>query len=487
MLRGLSLAAASLSLAHTAIAQAAGSQAGVPPWAAMAGEDLQAIHDLLAANHPGPVDRRNRNYAEWLETGLAEAKRRAQTAVSYGDYVRALRFYLNGFRDGHIFASFTMSPNLLSWPGFLVRRFDADGKIKVAVTDEGSKALNGAELLSCDGKPVEMLMQERLDPYFWNRDIPHARWRALPNLFVLQPSDSALRFKTCTFAIGRGTAQATLQWVDAPRQLVLDEANKLAPPRPPLGLRKVGDIWFVTLPSFDYAGAGAGPIRSLIGDLKAHAADLRKGTIVLDVRGNGGGNSAWAEEIASALWGNALAQHVIASFDQSVDWRASPANIARLEQVVAQNRRDGLADAAASWQKALDAMKSALARGATLARVPDPPTAVGPPPANPVTGRVYLLTDAGCASACLDFADIVRRMPGTTLIGLPTSADTLYVDVDYALLPSGLAGLTYAMKVYRNRVRGNNQWYEPDVRWPGGAMTDEALIRWIDAIPRHQG
>ena len=100
-----------------------------------------------------------------------------------------------------------------------------------------------------------------------------------------------------------------------------------------------------------------------------------------------------------------------------------------------------------------------------------------------MTGRVYLLTDGGCASACLDFADIVRRMPGTRQIGQPTSGDALYIDIDYTPLPSGLAGLSYGMKVYRNRARGNNQWYEPDVRWPGGDMTDEALVRWIEALP----
>lgn len=479
-LGGLSLAVSSLAAA--AAAQAAPERAVVRPWAAMADEDLRAIHDLLAENHPGPVDPRNPAYAEWLQRGLAEARSRAEEAATYGDYVRALRFYVNGFRDGHIVASFMMTPNTLSWPGFLVQRSDADGKIRVVAADAGSKALINAELLSCDGEPVETLMRERLDPYYWNRDIPHARWGELPHLFVLQPSDVSLQFKTCSFATAEGTVKMALGWSRAPYQLIEDRLRNLVPPRPPLGLLKVGDIWFVTLPSFDYVGPNS-PIRGLIDDLKSHAADLRKGVVVLDVRGNRGGNSAWAEEIASALWGDALARHVISSFDDSVDWRVSPANIARLEQVVAQNRRDGLLEAAASWQQALDAMKAALARGEKLARVPEPPKATGPLPPNPVTGRVYLLTDGACASACLDFADIVRRMPGTTQIGLPTSADALYIDVDYRLLPSGLAGLSYGMKVYRNRARGNNQWYEPDVRWPGGAMTDEALVRWIDAMP----
>ncbi|HJZ13525.1 MAG TPA: peptidase, partial [Acidobacteriota bacterium] len=81
--------------------------------------------------------------------------------------------------------------------------------------------------------------------------------------------------------------------------------------------------------------------------------------------------------------------------------------------------------------------------------------------------------------ACLDFADVMRRLPGAIHVGLPTSADAIYIDNTYTMLPSGLAGLGYSMKVYRNRVRGNNEWYEPKVRWPGGPMTEESIARWI--------
>lgn len=51
-------------------------------------------------------------------------------------------------------------------------------------------------------------------------------------------------------------------------------------------------------------------------------------------------------------------------------------------------------------------------------------------------------------------------------VGLPTSADAVYIDNTEAMLPSGLALLSYSLKVYRNRVRANNEWYEPQVHWP---------------------
>jgi hypothetical protein len=89
------------------------------------------------------------------------------------------------------------------------------------------------------------------------------------------------------------------------------------------------------------------------------------------------------------------------------------------------------------------------------------------------------LTDGICASACLDFTDVVRRLPNVTHVGLPTSADAVYIDNTEKLLPSSLAYLSYSLKVYRNRVRANNEWYEPQVRWPGGVMSDDAITAWI--------
>jgi hypothetical protein len=87
-----------------------------------------------------------------------------------------------------------------------------------------------------------------------------------------------------------------------------------------------------------------------------------------------------------------------------------------------------------------------------------------------------------CASACLDFADIMRRLPEVTHIGLPTSADAVYIDNVQAQLPSGAASFSWSLKVYRGRVRANNEWYDPQIIWPGGKMTDDAVATWVKTL-----
>ena len=98
-------------------------------------------------------------------------------------------------------------------------------------------------------------------------------------------------------------------------------------------------------------------------------------------------------------------------------------------------------------------------------------------------GKVFFLTDDNCASACLDFADLVVRMPGVVHIGLPTSADAVYIDNVSAALPSGVGDLSYSIKVYRNRIRANNQWYTPRFLWSGGPMTDANVAAWVKSLP----
>jgi hypothetical protein len=468
-----------VSLLAICVMQASAADPAVDAWVLLTQRDLQSIHDTLAANHPGPVDPQSDRYRRRLEDGLQVAKAEAARARQYSDYTRAVLRYVNGFRDGHTTARFLLSAERVAWPGFLVAR-DADEKIRVLTAAADSNVPRGAELVACDGTAIEQLIKDRLDPYYWNADIPHERWNSLPKLFQFAPTDTDARMASCTFQIDGVAKTIELHWASAPRETVTRHVQEMQPPAPTLGLQQRQGIFFVALPSFNYFGESAAGITGLINEMTARAPELRAATVVFDVRGNGGGNSAWAERVASVFWGERAVQRVVESFDWTVDWRVSPDNIAHLTRTVERNERDGLTEAARSWAQARDALVAAQKQNQSLVRVAEAPkVSTGPVPKSLVTGRVFLLTDGACASACLDFADVVRRLPHATHIGLPTSADAVYIDNTESILPSGLAVLSYSLKVYRNRVRANNQWYEPAIRWPGGVMSDEAITAWI--------
>jgi Peptidase family S41 len=455
-------------------------------WAAAARMDIEAVHDTLRDHHPGPVDAGNPAFAKWLKEGRAQALEQAATAAHSGDYWRAVRGYTNGFRDGHIGFWFNQ-PMTRSWPGLLTVR-DAQGRTRVVLNDEEPSVTLQAELLACDGHDADALQRQAVDPYRWNVDIPHER--NVESVFLMTAIEGdPRRPRVCRFRANGREFEFSLRWSSVSEERLfglIDQALGRAQAR--IGLHQVGDVWFVSLPTFDLVQPQqVDAMRALIRDLRKRATSLRAGPwLVLDVRGNTGGNSGWGSEVAAALFGKKTVDRIEGQFDWTVDWRASKGNAASLRQSAAQSEKHGQL-AEANYRRALAAkIEQAAAAGIAYVRQPAPArlAATTPTGNSPFKGRVYLLTDHACASACLDFADIVRRLPGVVHVGLPTSADSIYIDNTGHVLPSGLGVLSWSLKVYRNRIRGNNQWYEPAVPWPGGAMTDEAVATWVRRLNR---
>ena len=94
---------------------------------------------------------------------------------------------------------------------------------------------------------------------------------------------------------------------------------------------------------------------------------------------------------------------------------------------------------------------------------------------------MILLTDLLCGSACLDFADIMLKLPGVIHAGQPTWAHTVYMDIRSLALPSKLGSFCIPQKVYPNRIRGNNQPYEPKAEWTfeGDITNDTHVKTWL--------
>jgi len=453
-------------------------------WAAAARMDIEAIHDTLRDHHPGPVDAGNSAFARWLKEGRAQALERAAAASHAGDYWRAVRGYTNGFRDGHIWFGFSQ-PMARAWPGLLTAR-DDQGLARVVVNDDEPGVPLGAQLLACDAQDAEALQRQWVDPYRWNADIPHERNAGSVFLMTAVEGDPR-RPRVCRFRADGLEVDRTLRWTSVSQERLsnlLDRASGRAQAR--IGLRQVGPVWFVSMPTFHLQQAEqVEAMRALIRELGERAETLRTAPwVVLDVRGNTGGNSGWGTDVAAALFGKASVDRVEGQFDWTVDWRASPLTAASLRQGAEVSEKNGqLADAKYRRELA-DEIEQAAAAGMVYLRKPAPARfAAGTPTGeSPLKGRVFLLTDHACASACLDFADIARRLPGVVHVGLPTSADSIYIDNTGQVLPSGQGSLSWSLKVYRNRIRSNNQWYGPAVRWPGGAMTDEAVAKWVSGL-----
>lgn len=463
-----------------------------PSWSAILRMDAHAMHDDIAANHPGPVDPKNPGFAPANEQGLALALKRAQTTHDYAGYWYAMSAYAASFDDGHLRFSIAKGANpppvSLRWPGFLTG-FDHDGTQRVIARQDQAPLPLGARLVACDGIPADRLARENVGTFVGRWSLYATRVWAGQLLFVDQQNPWIKRPEHCQFEV-RGQAKSiTLDWKPISDDDLATRRNQAwTRARDPIGMRVLSDgtVW-LTLSDFD--GDPNGPaskaLLPLIAELKKNRAMLvRAPAVVLDVRGNNGGSSDWSQQIAQVIWGKHRVDRVEVSSD-SVDWRASTDNISTLQALADKERSSAnRSQDVLRWAESVVAgMKKALAAGKVFfhtSSADDERPAPTPDIAQP-QGKIFMVTDAGCSSACLDAADLWLAL-GAIQVGEETSADTLYMDIRQDTLPSGIGHLAVAMKVYRDRPRGNNVPLHPTFVFPGAVSDTKALEKWIGTL-----
>ena len=262
----------------------------------------------------------------------------------------------------------------------------------------------------------------------------------------------------------------------------------------PMGLTwPAADVAWIRLPTFSGDSANTARTMALASAMKQDIERIRNARLVVfDVRGNGGGNSANGSRLVSELWTTGMrSQHGAPSEPIEIAWRASADNIAHWQRYADENAARGEVGKgnAANGRSVVNGLSQARARGDSLmttrfrgrnpSTVRDPARTARP---SLFPASVALLSDGTCASACLDFADEVLSMPGTSVLGADTGADGLLMEIRTAPLPSGLMSIAVPMKAYVNRKRGYLEAYKADVRFDG-PWTDEAVIKWVLSQP----
>ncbi|MFN7163561.1 MAG: peptidase S41 [Hyphomonas sp.] len=461
-------------------------------WGARLAGDAQALHDGLDRNHPGAADPLNPGFARTNSEALARALSHAPQATDAAGWWWALREYAAAFDDAHLdvyLESDTVSFQQ-TWAGFLTR-YQA-GDFVVAARDETLAGLPpmGARLVACDGASAEAFAASRVGRFRgrWTMEsqkITHAPW-----LFRDSGNPWAARPQTCTFDGPDGAADYAINWYPLTLEEVGQRLDQVRPPlRMEVSLKLVerGGYW-ISLP--DFTGNPDSTLyphlSALMDELAAKQAALRAAPfVVLDVRDNGGGSSRWSQIVGETLWGaDWIAAHPVPE-STSVDWRASEENLAELEPYVAQFREMG-DPVMINWiERVVSGLAAARAEGDAFwidaGEGAGEPVPLSADAVSQMTGKVFVLTDAACFSACLDAVDLWKAA-GAVQAGQVTGGDTVYIENRSVTLPSGLAGYAQSMKVYRGRHRGNNEPHVPAHVFGGDIGDDAAVISWVSAL-----
>lgn len=474
---------------------------------------LEYVHQAIDEVHPAALEEDATEFHHWHTQGYEQAKKLLPLVKTEGDANAIMRFYLEGYKDSHLGGNFNRTPysridsKRSVWTGWAISATHTSYFVQLTKSGDEYPPIK-SQLLSCDQKPIDMLLQESFSPYF-NRQwhILHARQQAAKALSQIFNNVAVLNrpdIKECTFYVNGERKSYPLVWQlrtekdKADIKAINNQTYKL----PNVKEISPGVLW-ITASDFQLnSPEAARSQKQLLEDLEK---SINKSVVVFDTRLNSGGSSRHGFNILSRVlnnneklyisneWG---ARNKGADAKFRASWRLYWNYDYALKEVITNQ---GSASPSAKFlTAAMEKIKSTLDEDkshfyqseifgdaksseeneTTLAAKWDSTT------------KVILLTSSRCSSACLDFVDMVKLIPKLLHLGEPTNADTAYIEV--ARMQSSYYGETFDFMVpakkWNKRMRNDNQPYIPDIIYNGNIYDDQTFEKWVlEQIPQHVG
>ena len=243
-----------------------------------------------------------------------------------------------------------------------------------------------------------------------------------------------------------------------------------------------GDIVWITLPTFAPNKEQQKELEIIIDQISKYKNSKM---IVFDVRNNTGGSSQWGTKILDNLFGKEYVAQKLYDMNKNieVDWRASKDNAAYLSNLISYMKDQfGANSAEMSEFKAIEQGVQQAYKDHKIFYTEHTSVLTMPKvqPKNFVTAKIVVITASRCVSSCLDFIDEIKAVdPKAILIGETTDADSIYMEVRLIDFASGIGKLQFPIKMYRNRPRGHNVPYIPDIAYPANINSQEDKDQWL--------
>jgi hypothetical protein len=332
-------------------------------WRTLTLMDVEAAHRMLAEDHPGAAKEvGDEKFQRSLASAYAKAKERAGKVTSYDGYVATMAGLSVGLGDKHIWSRPLYSLDRPEWPGIILARRGRD----FVVADESGAAegapLKGAKLLSCDGITADRLADERLGEFKIVRGIEAQLIQRAGHLLLDDGNPFLKRPQACDFAQDGSTRTVSLNWRGIWRHDFLARLAKM-PTRGAagFGVRKAGEGYWIALQSLSESAV------PVVEAVRAQAPAIKAAPyVVLDMRGNGGGNSRFGRSIAEALLGTNYVKAVVSGEapgggNCSKAWRISDRNLKLVASYVTDlGPRQGK-EATEAFKKEYDSLVAAKA------------------------------------------------------------------------------------------------------------------------------
>lgn len=452
-------------------------------WTVLTRNDVEAAYRILSEDHPAlSAELDDRAFRARIEAARTLALSRAAQVNSAGGHQATLSAFALAAGDKHIYSAAREPSTTVDWAGVILSR---RGNRYVVVDHDApvGPSLVGATLLSCDGVDVDRLAESRLGGFRAVWAIEAQRIQSTPFLLIDYGNPFAPRPVSCVFDANGTRRDLKLEW----RSIKRDDLRPHI--RPALnrgaagfGVRTFAGGEWIALQSLDDNAP------AVVEAVRAREVDLRNAPIVvLDMRGNGGGNSQYGDQIAAVLFGSARfagLQGDPSTRSCNTVWRISPRNLATIRSYL-ERFRASAPDFAAELERQL-----ANAQGRTsgfTGPTECPGAAPGPAhdaqlPPSAAKGRIVVLTDNTCFSSCLLVTDRFRKL-GALHVGQATDAGTAYFEVREDILPSGKSVFS-TLQAFSPSSPRNVGPFVPATTYDGDIANTAELEAWITRTVR---
>lgn len=450
-------------------------------WQAITRADVEAAYALLMEDHPALSSAINdQAFRTRWDEGRVLALERADQVISIDGYFAVMEGLANVAQDKHIWWRSTYESRVVNWAGIIMTRrgdgffvFSHDG------APEGG-SLAGARLLSCDSVSADDFAAEKAGKFYAVWSVEAQRIQTAASLLIDYGNPFVMRPTQCDFDLDGRRIAHTLQWRNAWRS---DLSPLMRPARnrgaAGYGVREfAGGMWIALEGLEDQAAP-------VIADVMAQETALRAAPIVvLDMRGNGGGNSDYGVQIARVLFGEARYNHFFQMGGNRCGtvWRVSPRNLETMRSYVAMFA-DTNPEFAEGMRGLVESAERAMAAGEELtgpATCGENTPASGEAPAIAASGRIVVLTDNTCFSSCLIVTDMFRNL-GALHVGQATDAATHYFEVREVLLPSGLSYFS-TLQAFSPGSPARLGPFEPELRYEQDISSTAELEAWVARV-----
>ncbi|SFO79272.1 Peptidase family S41 [Variovorax sp. PDC80] len=459
------------------------SNAADPNYSAIALSDLARAKQVILDAHPAVALKTDQAFNDWFIQGYDEAMKLAMRAANQAQALAAVRYYISGFRDGHVAVWDPNAPSKAMWAGWTAQLRSGEWRVVHAASKwPTSLPEKGAMLIACDGlKPFEYI-DTYIAPFVDRRtELGSVLDRLALLLSNRIPRDSiweAETPRTCTFESNGKTIEHHLDWKNS------DEGTSfLNVQQPRIGVESWGENrYWIYAQQFLPARLAEDELENAISAIQIIPEKAE--VVVFDARGNNGGSSLFGYQLLAALM-----RRDTPTIDSGAQawWRPSRISVDWFDRL-ARDELVRTGPKSIRYKKILEMknfLKEAHEKSGPSVLVADsaiegsqyPP----PPDGNSFKGRVVLLTDKHCASACLDFSDLVLAVPGSLHVGESTSSDSDYLDITVVDLPSGLQ-MAVPQKVWIGRGRKANEPLIPEHIFSGDIYDTPSLRAWMEPL-----